>query len=172
MSRPSDLDFRNHVADSDPVEPPLLDEATGLVSRVLSAARRHQIALLHDTGPPPEGKSRVGPRHLAALAIVATHGAMSVTALAELLEVTVTTASLVAKDLEENDLVERDRDPDDRRRTILRPSGARPEEIQAILEDRADPIRRTLTQLEPDQRDAFLRGLSLLEAELTQKPSA
>jgi DNA-binding MarR family transcriptional regulator len=88
--------------------------------------------------------------------------AMSVTDLAEHMGVTVATMSLAIDRLERRQYVRRDRDPQDRRRVLLRvtPAGVRLREAKSVL----DPTRveQVLGQLSPGDRDKALAGLELL----------
>jgi DNA-binding MarR family transcriptional regulator len=88
--------------------------------------------------------------------------AMSMTSLAEHMGVTVATMSLAIDRLERRGYVRRDRDAKDRRRVLLRatPDGMRLREANSVL----DPIRveEVLDQLSPADREAALRGLTLL----------
>ena len=88
--------------------------------------------------------------------------AMSVTDLAEHMGVTVATMSLAIDRLERRAYVRRDRDPQDRRRVLLRvtAAGVRLREAKSVL----DPVRveQVLGQLAPAERDKALAGLELL----------
>ena len=88
--------------------------------------------------------------------------AMSVTDLAGHMGVTVATMSLAIDRLERRHYVRRDRDPQDRRRVLLRvtAAGVRLREAKSVL----DPVRveQVLGQLSPTDRDKALAGLELL----------
>ncbi len=87
---------------------------------------------------------------------------LSVTDLADHMGVTVATMSLAIDRLERRAFVRRDRDPQDRRRVLLRvtPAGVRLREAKSVL----DPVRveQVLGQLSPADREAALNGLELL----------
>ena len=87
---------------------------------------------------------------------------MSMTDLAAHMGVTVATMSLAIDRLERKAYVRRDRDPQDRRRVLLRitPAGVALREAKSVL----DPARveQVLGQLSPTDREAVLKGLDLL----------
>ena len=87
---------------------------------------------------------------------------LSVTDLADHMGVTVATMSLAIDRLERRAFVRRERDPQDRRRVLLRvtPAGVRLREAKSVL----DPVRvqQVLAQLSPADREAALKGLELL----------
>ena len=87
---------------------------------------------------------------------------VSMTDLAGHMGVTVATMSLAIDRLEGKRYVRRDRDPQDRRRVLLRvtPEGVRLREATSVL----DPVRveQVLGQLSPADREAALKGLELL----------
>ena len=87
---------------------------------------------------------------------------LSMTDLAGHMGVTVATMSLAIDRLERRNYVRRDRDPQDRRRVLLRvtPAGVRLREAKSVL----DPVRveQVLGQLSAADRDQALAGLELL----------
>ena len=87
---------------------------------------------------------------------------LSMTDLAGHMGVTVATMSLAIDRLERRNYVRRDRDPQDRRRVLLRvtPAGVRLREAKSVL----DPVRveQVLGQLSAADRDKALAGLELL----------
>jgi DNA-binding MarR family transcriptional regulator len=106
------------------------------------------------------------PRHIAALLQVASADRLGMGELAELLSVSLATASLVVTDLADWGLVERSTDEADRRRTYVTVASAHKATIRALLDSRLRPLEHTLHQLEPDERTAFVRGLTVLAEEL------
>lgn len=108
----------------------------------------------------------LAPRHIAALLQVASADRLGMSELAERLSVSLATASLVVTDLADWELVERSTDDSDRRRTFVTVAAAHRATIRALLDSRLQPVERTLRRLEPDERAAFIRGLTFLRKEL------
>jgi DNA-binding MarR family transcriptional regulator len=108
----------------------------------------------------------LGPRHLKVLAQLALHGPQSVSELSARLGLTVPTTSLMAGELSNAGLVERSEDPADRRRTIVSMSHALVPELDQLVESRIGLVSQVLAELEPDERDAFLKGLRSLIAQI------
>jgi DNA-binding MarR family transcriptional regulator len=100
------------------------------------------------------------PPHLSAAAQLFLHGPLTVGELAEQLAVTYATASLVATDLERARAIERERDPADGRRVVLRlhPTKA--------MNHRIEPMRRTLQRLDAAARKTFVKAMSIFIEEL------
>jgi DNA-binding MarR family transcriptional regulator len=106
------------------------------------------------------------PRHVAALIHVAVDGPIGMTELADKLTISVATVSQVVTDLADWGLVERQTDPADRRRTYVTVAAEHAATIRSLLDARLRPLERTLARLEPDERTAFVRGLTVLAEEL------
>ena len=106
-------------------------------------------------------------RHKRLLVTLGSTGPISIGGLAQTMNLSSATTSLVAGQLERAGLLVRTEDPVDRRRTIA----SLPEHLQAplsaLVNASAEPLRRTLEQLESDAREQFLANLRLLAAELT-----
>src|SRR3954464_512278 len=102
------------------------------------------------------------PRHIAALMQVASEDRLGMGELAERLSVSLATASQVVSDLADWGLVERGPDDTDRRRTFVMVAAAHKETIRELLNSRLRPMERTLQRLEPDERSALLRALTVL----------
>jgi DNA-binding MarR family transcriptional regulator len=126
---------------------------------------------LKTMGPPPlvmaamKGTAHLTPRHLTALHHILLTGPQSVGELAGRLHVALPTASLLVSELDRAGLVERAEDPADRRRTIVRITDEHWDACTEFLERRVAPVRRTLGQLKPAERRAFVRGLETLVSE-------
>lgn len=142
------------------------------VLAVQEQLRRVLRALRHRRhGIPPEiaGAMRIrglGPRHVAALAVIARDEGLAVGDLAERLGLSLTAASLLASELNMATLVERVEDQADRRRTLLHVAERFRPWVRDWLDERARPFRRTLDRLSPAQRQALAEGLAALAAEL------
>ena len=106
------------------------------------------------------------PRHISALIQVASEERLGMSELAERLSVSLATASQVVSELADWGLVERSTNESDRRRTYVTVAPAHQETIRALLHSRLGPMERTLRRLQPDERAALLRALTVLADEL------
>ena len=106
------------------------------------------------------------PRHIVALVQVAVDGPIGMTDLAERLSVSLATASQVVSDLADWGLVQRTSGDADRRRTFVTVAPEHQATIRALLDSRLRPLERALRRLEPDERTALLRVLTVLAEEL------
>jgi DNA-binding MarR family transcriptional regulator len=79
-----------------------------------------------------------------------------------------TTASLVATELERAGMVARERDPDDRRRVLLR---VNPRLASFISERRLAPMRRMMAALDARERAALIKALGLFADEIERGAS-
>lgn len=121
----------------------------------------------------PEGIQEVldesgglGPRHARVLAQLVLFGPQSVSELSKRLGLTLATTSLMTGELSQAGLVERREDPADRRRTIVSVSDDFGDELAPFFESRVNLVSNVIAGLEPTERDAFLKGLRLLIAEI------
>jgi len=129
-----------------------------LFPRVTRGMRRWQDR----AAPAPAPLSR---RHVAALEQI-RGGPLTVGELASRLGLTLPTVSGVLADLDRAGLVERRPDPADRRRTIVQIVPGQAVAIGHWLDGAAKPLARVLDQLTPDEQEAFLKAMDLLETEL------
>jgi len=108
----------------------------------------------------------LGERHGRLLVTLAATGPLSVGELAAKMGLAAPTVSLLVGEANRAGFVDRCEDDCDRRRTIV----SLPERTRAPLERvaraTAQPLRRTLEQLDPTARLHFLQGLGLLVSEL------
>jgi len=111
-------------------------------------------------GEPP------APRHIMALFHLATTGPMSVSELATNLGVTLTTASLSVTQMASSDLVIREEDPSDHRRTIVSISPRVEPFISEVFTTKVRALERGLAALGPERSEAFLRDLEILLQEI------
>jgi DNA-binding MarR family transcriptional regulator len=138
---------------------------------------RPVVAALKHSGPAPAGfkeafaRNSLGPRHVPALIALALEDGLSVSDLAELIGLTLSTTSLLVGELSRAGLVDRAEDEDDRRRTIVRLNERYQADARAWLQERLEPFRRTLQRLTVAQRAGFLQGWRILEEELTRPAS-
>jgi DNA-binding MarR family transcriptional regulator len=113
----------------------------------------------------PAVTAPLGPRHVAALQQL-RGGPVTVSELAARLGLTLPTVSGVLADLDRAGFIERQPDPADRRRTIVAIVPAQAALIGEWLDGAASPIARVLDKLSPNEQEAFLKAMDLLEAEL------
>src|SRR4051794_24020838 len=102
------------------------------------------------------------PRHFSTLLQIAQDAPVGMSELAERMHVSLATMSQVVTDLDEWGLVERSTDPADRRRSLVSVAPAHRPTIRAIFDQRLRPLDRALRRLEPDERNALVRGLLVL----------
>jgi DNA-binding MarR family transcriptional regulator len=132
---------------------------------VIKRFRRHPLPAGERLNAAMQGRTPA-PRHITALVQVATDGPIGMTDLAERLSISLATASQLVTELADWGLVERSTDDTDRRRTFVTVTPAHFATIRAMLDSRLRPLDRTLRRLEPDERAAFVRGLTVLAEEL------
>ena len=116
-----------------------------------------------------DGDPPIGRRHVALLVQVGTEGERTVGQLADELGLSLPAASRLARDLEEHSLVHRREAIEDKRRTIVDLNALSEREVRAWLERRDEPLRRTLADLDEQERAAFLKGLRALADELMRE---
>jgi DNA-binding MarR family transcriptional regulator len=113
------------------------------------------------------------PRHVSTLLQIGQDAHVGMSELAERMHVSLATISQVVTDLEDWGLVERQTDATDRRRTLVSVAPEHRPAIRQIFEQRLRPLDRALRRLEPDERVALIRGLTVLAEELdrTDRPT-
>ena len=131
----------------------------GFFIRFSTARRRDHVQLPGS----PNDFARLTTPHLSAAAQLFLHGPLTVGELAEQLAVTYATASLVATDLERAGAIERERDPADGRRVVLR---LHPTIGAKAMNHRIEPMRRTLQRLDAAERKTFVKAMSIFIEEL------
>jgi DNA-binding MarR family transcriptional regulator len=96
--------------------------------------------------------------HLHVLMILDADGSLPMRGLAESLDVSQASATGIVDRMEQRGLVERQRDPDDRRviRVVLDPAGRRL--IEGMAAERRGHLARILEELTDDELGGFLRG--------------
>jgi DNA-binding MarR family transcriptional regulator len=139
------------------------------VERVSDLLIRLMIARRPPRRPPKHPAQHRGPKptpqHILATHILAQHDRQTVGALAEAVGITMGWASRVADDLEQAGLLERERDPNDRRVVWLRASPRARDIDREVRADYARPISAALRGLAAPERAAVLRFLQRLVAE-------
>ena len=131
------------------------------------------VGLLRRMEPPPGVFGRtfhehgLGPRHARVLMVVSFRIELSVSAVAEQLDVSLPAASLLIGELDRAGLLTRVEDPRDRRRTLVRIHPLYVEAAAHWLEQRVQPWRATLSRLSARDRVGFIEGWRILHHELT-----
>jgi DNA-binding MarR family transcriptional regulator len=106
-----------------------------------------------------------GPRHLPAMMMAYLEGPLSVSELAEEIGLSVATTSLLVGELDRAGLVERREDEKDRRRTLVTVDKGVGRDVDAWIQERVEPLRRTLERLSPEARAHFMEGWRVLDEE-------
>lgn len=135
--------------------------------RVAGIGRR-EMREFGDVLRPHVADANITERHLTAVWQIFLHEPLTVGDLAARLELKVTTASLVATELEKAGMVERERDPADRRRVLLR---VKPRLARFIDERRIAPMRRMMAALDARERAALIKALGLFADEIERGAS-
>ncbi|MFL5755752.1 MAG: MarR family winged helix-turn-helix transcriptional regulator [Chloroflexota bacterium] len=119
-------------------------------------------------------KLGVSMAHLHVLTMLRHHGAMPMSRIAELLDVSFSNATGIVDRLEERGYVERVRFPDDRRVVLVRQTDAADRLLGDVDVLRSDLIGAVLERLDDDQlarvRQAVVDISAAVEAELTSAP--
>ncbi len=146
--------------------------------RTLMGHMRPVFGALKRGGPPPAAfkeafeSASLGPRHGPVLLTCTLEEGLSVSDIAERLELSLSTTSLMVGELSRAGLLERAEDEHDRRRTIVRLNETYRKEVDDWLQKRLDPFRRTLARLSPRARANFIEGWRILEEETAKLGSA
>lgn len=115
------------------------------------------------------GEPRLGRRHVALLAQVATSGPQTVGELADAVGLSLPAASKIATELESHRLVARREDPEDRRRTVVELAASTAAGVKEWLARRDHPLEQALASLAAEERAAFLKGLQALADALMEE---
>jgi MarR family transcriptional regulator, organic hydroperoxide resistance regulator len=98
------------------------------------------------------------------------HGAMTMSRLAELLDVSLSSATGLIDRMDEHGLIERVRVPDDRRLVLVQPTDGGRRALEESAETRRERLRAVAERLAPASRSAILRAFrdfrAALQAEL------
>jgi DNA-binding MarR family transcriptional regulator len=142
--------------------------------RALAGHMRPVFASLKRGGPMPAPfheafeRASLGARHIPVLMTVMLEGELSVSDLSHKLELSLSATSLMVGELSRAGLLERAEDEHDRRRTIVRVNEEYRAGVDAWLQDRLEPMRRTLERLSPRARANFLEGWRILHEEASR----
>jgi DNA-binding MarR family transcriptional regulator len=140
---------------------PLVDSIVGELHRMIGSLRC--------AGTGRVVKAGISMTHLHILWVLEHHGDLTMSRLAEMLDVSVSNATGLIDRMEERGLIERVRVPDDRRVVIVRASadGARiRDEIEALNQDR---MRSILGRHGPDQLGRVLVALGDLQGAIVDE---
>jgi DNA-binding MarR family transcriptional regulator len=152
----------NQTSQQDHIEADV-KELAGAIRSVVGALKRGR------SQPEPFAsafkQAALGPRHIPVAMTVALLGELSVSDLAEQLDLSLSTTSLMVGELSRAGILERSEDENDRRRTLVRVHDAYRADLDAWMQDRLDPLRRTLERLSPRARATFLDGFRILVEE-------
>ena len=113
-----------------------------------------------------ESGTDLGPSQVAALATIERHGPLSPSELAELERIKRPTATRILRHLEEADLVERIKDPDDGRGSILSVTSAGRTQLRRLRERKTAYLATRLDKLDAEDRRTLERAAELLEGML------
>jgi DNA-binding MarR family transcriptional regulator len=97
--------------------------------------------------------------HLHVLIALEAEGPLSMSRLADLLDVSLPSATGIVGRMEERGLVRREHDASDRRVVLAVPTAAGREVVQDREFMHVDMVRRVLAEMASDERDSFSRGL-------------
>ena len=134
-----------------------------LLPRLVGRAKRIPV-------PDELASLALAPRHLSLLSYLLFDGPMTVNELAQRLEITPATASLMIGDLTDKGILERREDEGDRRRRIVSIADGKRPAIEAWLARGADAWRAALTPLTAAQRQLFVDTLRAYEQAATRSP--
>ena len=112
-------------------------------------------------------QSHVSMSHMHVLWLLQHHGAMTMSRIAELLDVSLSNATGIIDRMAEKGLVERERVPDDRRLVLVRPADAG---MQALVESetsKRERLRAVLGHLTAAERPVVLEALRSLRRALS-----
>ncbi|GAB2571072.1 MarR family winged helix-turn-helix transcriptional regulator [Kribbella endophytica] len=127
-----------------------------LMPRVIGRAKRTKI-------PDELAGMNLAPRHLSLFAYLLFDGPLGVNDLAERLEVTPATVSLMVGDLTRQGILDRREHPDDRRRAIVTLADSHREAIDTWLAQSAKAWRQALEPLTDAERHLFVQTLRAYE---------
>jgi len=145
------------------------DEAHELQATIFlmaTAFRRQRGEFLTNGSLTRGSDGPIAARHMGAAEKILAEGPLTVGALASLLKIEVTTASKIATELEEAGIVQRQRDPEDRRRILLEVVPSQREHVNEFMTNLRSPLVRAIEKLTPEELAGFKRGVKLYTAEL------
>jgi DNA-binding MarR family transcriptional regulator len=102
--------------------------------------------------------------HLTVLALLEAEGPLSMSRIAEELDVSHASATGIVDRMEQRGIVERQQAPEDRRVVLIRITEAGVAVSRELVARRRDQLRRILGELSDDEVAAFLKGIRALRA--------
>ncbi len=151
VSRASKTDAPSGAAPRLPADE-LLDELTGWAPR----DRLRMFAAWH--------RGSLSIVHLTVLALLEAQGPLSMSALAEALDVSQASATGIVDRMEERGLVHRQREEDDRRVVAIHLAEAGAAVSRDLVARRRERMRRLLSELNDEEVTAFLKGIRAVRA--------
>jgi DNA-binding MarR family transcriptional regulator len=133
----------------------ILTEVSGWIGELRCAAMSRLV----------QGNVSLGQLHV--LWLLQHQGAMSMSRLADLLDVSLSNATGIIDRMEERGLVERIRVPDDRRLVLVRPAAGGLQALSETETHRRDRMRAVLGHLSPTERPVVLTALRSLRRALS-----
>jgi DNA-binding MarR family transcriptional regulator len=113
-----------------------------------------------------EAGTELGPSQVAALATIERHGPLSPSELADREQIKRPTATRIVRHLETAELVERIRDPEDGRASILSATGQGRAHLRRLRERKTAYLARRLAEMSAEDRRTLERAAALLEGML------
>jgi DNA-binding MarR family transcriptional regulator len=105
----------------------------------------------------------LAPRHITLLTWLLCDGPHTINRLARRLKVAPTTVSLMVGELSRHGIVDRQEDPNDRRRTIVSIADRHRDAVRRWLSSATNAWRKVLTPLSDEQRELFVATLRAYE---------
>jgi DNA-binding MarR family transcriptional regulator len=133
-----------------------------LLPRVVGRAKRAPL-------PTELAGFALAPRHLSLFSYLLFDGPMPVNELAKRLEVAPATVSLMVGELSRQGILDRQEDPDDRRRTIVSIAPRRQAAVEGWLAASTRAWSAALEPLSPAERRLFVDTLAAFESELNRE---
>src|SRR5262252_7592243 len=134
-----------------------------LVERGLDLYRT-ALRALHELGAPAWYQVELSLAQLKALFTLVDAGSMPIGGVAARLKIGLPAASSLVDRLVDQGLVERREDPMDRRRTLAEPTAAGEALAQRLRHGSREALRAWLEQMEHDDLEALVRGLTAMVA--------
>ncbi|MEW5990990.1 MAG: MarR family transcriptional regulator [Chloroflexota bacterium] len=139
-----------------PTTPPEADETP---ARRIAAAIHDMIAGFRCAGTGRLVKAGVSMTHLHVMWLLQHHGTLSMSGLAELMDVSLSNATGIVDRMEERGLVERVRVPDDRRVVLVRIAAGGLDALDAVEAIRQDGLGAILSHLDATQLERLASAL-------------